>query len=307
MTDDNSSNDISAGVALNGENIFQVDGSGSSMAEKFSRRGIRQTTQGVEQLVFPLDLFEPTGNRDFNQSRVEIDVIGNSHRPTLTKSIALYMPPDVSVSYQANWQDQALGGLAAAGREIVDVYNRNVTNVGTGATGTINAILKGSADVLQRLTDSPSARLASKIALNPHKALLYEGHKFRDLSLTFDLFARSPAESIAIKKITDELKKASHPGNIGNSGFSFPDEFMVRFLTTQPTDYSIGPFQPTNTKDDAGYMFVFGPCVLANIDIKYGPSQAAFFLGTGAPVHVQLTLQFQEIFQLTKEHVEKGW
>lgn len=307
---------LASGIDINnsiapesGENVFQVKDSASSISNTLSRQGVRKLGD-VEQLTFPLDLFEPNGDRDYNQSRVEIDIIGNSHKPKLTSSIALYMPPDVSISYQANWENQSLGGIAGAGREFEDLVRRTLANSAYNGTNTLNAMSKWIATTGQNLSDSASARLYSRLALNPHKALLYEGHKFRDLSLSFDLFARSPAESIRIKQITDALKKASHPSSVGvllNSGFSFPDEFMVRFLTTQPTEYSIGPFQQTSTKDDAGYMFVFGPCILGNIDIKYGPNQAAFFVGTGAPVHVQLTLQFQEIFQLTRDHVERGW
>lgn len=316
----NNSNVISDGISAVGEvikpytrnsafeNIFQSEGAGEEMSKLLSSGSVDRS--GVKLMFFPRDLFQDVGGSTAktvsagNQSRVEIDILEDSNNVSVKASIALYLPPDISTNYQANWQENPLGGIAGAGRELAttarqaeSIY-KNSNSMGAFAAAMGQAI---SSKIANAGGGAGSGTAMSRQTVNPHKALLYEGHKFREFSINFDLFARSKAESDDIKEIIKVLKRASHPGNAGSTTFSFPDSFMVRFMTANLKEKS------NSTQDDAGYMFVFGPCILANIDVKYGPNQAAFFVDTGAPVHVQLTLQFQEIFQLTKEHIDNGW
>lgn len=281
-----------------GTNIFQNQGSGSEMSSIFSSGSIRSDVK-FNEYVFPNDLFQP----GLNHSRIEIDIIGNSNVPKITHSIAMYMPPNIQVEYRANWDQQPLGGIAGASSEVLNRITQQFSNLGAGASGMIN----GAADFAQRLTSGASASYSSKQAINPHKALLYQGHEFRQLQVSTEMFARSPNESDRIKNIIKVLKWASHPGNIGAYGFSFPDQFMVRFFTigggSNVDGATPNPTKNSTTGEDAGYMFVFGPCILSSVQVTYNPSQAAFHLGTGAPVQVQLNLSFQEVFQLTKEHI----
>lgn len=247
----------------------------------------------VQKFVFPFDLLDNEGsNGTKNSSRIEIDIIGNSNRPELTDTIALYMPPDIQARYSARWQDDALGGMAGAATEIMGGLGQISSNASQGASNVASGIRAIDATVFGNVRQR-----GSRSIVNPHKALLYQSHDFRTISIEWQLFARSPEESGAIHNLIKRLKEASHSG-VGGEGvalgttFEYPDEMILRFYSTGKSN---------------AFMFNFGPCVITNLTARYGPGQASFFIGTGAPVQVDLSIEFQEIFMLTKDHIRQNY
>jgi hypothetical protein len=264
--------------------------SAAQVAEIF---GLGKKSLGTKPgLFFPLDLFSPMSNN----SRVEFDIIGGTNSPALVQTIALYMPPGVIDSSAASWAEESLGGASGAINEMTNAATTTyeaITNPGTSASSTITGSLVNTIDAVT----SNQGGFKTRRALNPHKALLYQGHTFRNLSLSFDMYAKSKDESDAIAKIINAFKYAAHPDLAGGtaaeaaSTFMYPDQFTIRMLPL------------SSTREKSKYMFNFGPCILLNMSTNYGPNQAAFFGATGAPVHINLTLEFQETFQLTKQHL----
>jgi hypothetical protein len=251
-------------------------------------KGINQGGK-VEKLAFPNDLFDGYAS---NSSRVEFDFIGGSNHPKLEKTIALYMPPGVIAQYTAMWQDESLGGVNGAFSEVATQINQIGSNFAQGASG-----MESGFNTFDTITSRVIGDYKSRSVVNPNKALLYQGHAFRSLDLSFELFARMPSESDTIQQIIESFKVASHPSikegtGVRGSTFNYPDAFLIRMMTT-----------------DRGnkYMFNFGPCVCTNMSANYGPQQSAYYAQTGAPVQIQLNIQFQEIFMLTKEYVKLGW
>lgn len=259
--------------------------------ELFTSSALRRGMNPVP-LKFPLDVLPDESNPQRNSSRVEIDIIGNSNAPVLTDTIALYMPPDIQARYTAKWQDDALGGLASAGAEISGAASQIASNTSQGA-----GVVSAGANLFDSVFFKNRRERQSRQIVNPHKALLYQSHDFRTISIDWQLFAKNQQESAEIKKIIQKLKEASHSGLGGAGGtlgttFTYPDEMMLRFYTNGQSDY---------------FMFSFGPCVITNLTIKYGPGQAAFFHDTGAPVQVDLSIEFQEVFMLTREHIKQNY
>lgn len=247
-----------------------------------------------KEYVFPEDLYNGAGS---NGSRVEFFVIGATNNAKTIGAAALYMPPNVISKYTGQWNDEPLRDITAAVNETMTEFNRVASGLGQLMSSVLSgaAIPESAYNVGNQLTGGRSTRDAStRTLVNPHKALLYQGHNFRGLDLTFDLFARNKEESNTILKIIKLFKIHSHPGSTGGGRtWTYPDEFIIQFVTAG-----------TNRSE---YMFKFGPCILEDVTVTYGPNQASFFSGTGAPVHVNLQLTFKEVFQLTKEFIDRGW
>ena len=74
----------------------------------------------------------------------------------------------------------------------------------------------------------------------------------------------------------------------GNLAFSYPDEFVINFADNISSN-----------------LYSIGDCVLKNLNISYNSQGVPlFFEDTGAPVSVEITLQFQEMKIITKSDMD---
>jgi hypothetical protein len=129
--------------------------------------------------------------------------------------------------------------------------------------------------------------VAEGIAINPHTAVLFDNVNFREFGFTYKFIARNAEESTAIKNVINTFEKAMHP-SIGFGGgvfFEYPEEFDIEFSSR------INP-----------HLFNVNRSVLKSINVNYnGENIPIFFEETGAPVSIEVSLQFQETKILTKE------
>ncbi len=125
------------------------------------------------------------------------------------------------------------------------------------------------------------------VAVNPHTAVLFDNVNFREFGFTYKFIARNAEESTAIKNVINTFEKAMHP-SIGFGGgvfFEYPEEFDIEFSSR------INP-----------HLFNVNRSVLKSINVNYnGENIPIFFEETGAPVSIEVSLQFQETKILTKE------
>jgi hypothetical protein len=124
-------------------------------------------------------------------------------------------------------------------------------------------------------------------------ALMFKGVQFRTFSFDFQMMARSREESVTIQKIINEFKKAMHP--------SVPKQEPTRWWN-YPDNFDIVLRTPADT------MFNISTSVLTDMTVEYGGSGIpVFFDETGAPVQINMNLQFKEMEVLTRERVEQGY
>jgi hypothetical protein len=222
--------------------------------------------------------------------------------------LALYMPPDISVKYGAQWETTQLQveQAVAAGKTAMS----SVEGM-SDADMSLNSIIQsqggyGAARALATAIDSAkSSSLSSELdvrsrkTVNPHQAMMFKGVDFREFKFDFDLQARSYEESIAIRKIIKLFKWAMHP--------SKPDDGL---FFTYPNIFDIYLYTGDNNK----WMFNIAQCVLTSMDVNYGGASATSFfgsgdgdLGSGAPVYVKLSVSFKELSILTKENIKDNY
>jgi hypothetical protein len=141
--------------------------------------------------------------------------------------------------------------------------------------------LGGLAQVIQ------GAGKAEGIAVNPHTAVLFDNVNFREFGFQYKFIARNAEESEDIKSIITTFQYAMHPSTQWGAGgfWEYPDEFAIEFSDKLSRN-----------------LFKVNRCVLKGITVNYnGENMPVFFEDTGAPVSIEISLQFQETELLTKE------
>ena len=128
---------------------------------------------------------------------------------------------------------------------------------------------------------------AEGIAINPHTAVLFDNVNFREFGFQYKFIARNAEESDNIRGIITTFQHAMHPSTQWGAGgfFEYPDEFAIEFSDKISRN-----------------LFKVNRCVLKSISVNYnGENMPVFFEDTGAPVSIEISLQFQETELLTKE------
>ena len=241
-------------------------------------------------LVYPANLFDngetayilfyikkPDGATPNNSAS---KFIGSNEAPK--GRIALYMPPAIKVNYGAQWEEQEM--KIEMGADIIrDAKAGNMAGVAQAATRAMDQVVNAGL--------APEYQLLKNQILDPKNSLLFKGVNFRRFQFNFQLMARNASEAESIRKIIKSFKYAMHPGAQNSSTWAWPYFFEIYLCT---------PVQK--------YMFNIMNSALEEMDVDYGGSGvASFFRANGAPVDIRLSLQFKELFVLTKDLILKDY
>tara|TARA_R110001583_G_scaffold1725_4_gene13425 strand:+ start:221 stop:1453 length:1233 start_codon:yes stop_codon:yes gene_type:complete len=239
--------------------------------------------------------------------------IQRTSRPTrrTETTIALYMPPNVQVSYDVKYGDQPIGSLAQIGLEAIEAFRGGATVTASlkalrdnaqglvreGATGFLNATLD---------TLAPGARALQQIdsgkVVTPRMELMFEGVGRRSFNYTFVFIPKSEQESIIVEKIIQAFKVNMMP--------EYTNATTRREMKI-PNTFDI-EYRYQNTENS--FLNKISECFLTKADVQYGADRFTAYErttgqhGTGAPAQkTTLTLAFTELEVLDKSSVEQGF
>tara|TARA_B100000287_G_scaffold406529_1_gene431076 strand:- start:477 stop:1625 length:1149 start_codon:yes stop_codon:yes gene_type:complete len=234
-------------------------------------------------------------------------------KKTILGTIFLPIPNQIQDQNGVNWGSDSLNGLAAAGVDAASAvmqsggvgdamntagnqlnnFTAKILSSGNGGRNAMNAQL--SAAIVNALggntTGSGLLARASGQILNPNMELLFNGVTLRSFNFTFDLAPRDQPESTTIKKIIRVFKKymaaKTTSANSGNGLFiASPDVFQLTY-------------KKGNT--DHPFLHTFKPMALLNASVNYTGSGVYATYRDGTPVHMQLSLSFQELNPIYNE------
>ena len=239
------------------------------------------------------------------------------------ETILLYMPEDISSSYQGTWGGREFGPLApialAAAGPILNMTNKDdIMKAGQAAMGKVGGMMQGAVPyvgaslVAKAMNTIPGfgggvtsndilASTKGQI-LNPNTEVLYQGPQLRTFSLNFKLVPRTASEASLIKKICTQFKKASLPtGASGNEKnlIGVPKVVGVTFMSAPPSN------KKAAAKNE--WVSQFKVSALGGVDINYTPDGSWSTYRDGSPVATQLTLQFQELKLIYEQDVDSGY
>jgi len=233
-----------------------------------------------------------------------------SRRNTLEqvgRTIGLYMPPQVTSSYNMDYGEDKVGVVAEVLNDIIkDVQ------AGMGAEQVFNRIAAGPASVGLKdksigllNTVLPGARTLAAIetgsVITPKMELMFKGVGRRSFSFTFTFMPTERFEAAVAQEIIEEFKLRMHP--------EFVKTGIVRQQTI-PDIYEIAYWTATGPNKN---LHRIGKCFLEKVDVKYGGDKFQTFEGVvpgrsdGAPIKTELTLQFREIEILDRTSIREGF
>ena len=239
---------------------------------------------------------------------------------TLEQSIILPMPqtlPDNSQS--AMWGKNEMGPveIAAAGVAIAALNSpdnpamaalqavRNEAGKITSAAGTgtgQGALVAGFAGLATKnaLGQGGDAGTylsrSGGITFNQNVELLFTGVDLRTaFGFNFDMVPRSAEEAKAIKDIIRILKLAMSPSK-GNTGAG------QGLFITAPRVFNV--LYKSGSKDHP-FLNRFKTCALQSMSVNFTPDGTYTTYADATPVHIQMTLQFQELTPIFREDYEE--
>ena len=232
---------------------------------------------------------EALNNIDRITSKVPDGSISNS-------AIAIYMPPNVKVSYQQNYDTDTESGLAG---DLQQAFTnvKNATGVRDKIIGAFEgvsgAVARQGAQAVGEFISLAGAgdpvRFGLKrigLAINPRNEAFYNTPQQRTFSYTFDLWPRNADEAEIVNKIIHIFKYNSHPGLAKSGGFFVtPNYFKISYMFVDKEN---------------PHLHKIGACFCTSVDIDYSPDQQWSTFKTGQPVHTKLTVNFVEDRILTK-------
>jgi hypothetical protein len=236
---------------------------------------------------------------------------------TSLATIILPMPATIQDNNAAEWQSGTLNpitaGLAAGanaavlsnnvaaslGQSITKLLQNigSVTETGEGqsaiAAGTAAAAVQAATG--QGNINQIISRATGQV-FNENVELLFNGVTMRPaFNFTFDMVPRYKNESDTVKTIIRTLKKNMTPQkgrpDVNGSGLfvSAPNVFKLEYM-------SGGKHHP--------FLHRFKPCALTQMSVNYNGSAQYATYADATPVHMQLTLQFQELSPIYAEDYE---
>jgi len=222
-------------------------------------------------------------------------------------SIILPIPQNISDSNSTGWGEDSINAAGAYAMGIYDTVAKDSDFIrGLGnALRTAGADIKNLAadasvkDALNSFFASSAANLVpgtntsfngtlartSGQILNPNTELLFNGIKLRTFNFTFNLAPRSDDEALEIREIIRVLKTNMAPttasaGNITGLFLKSPNVFQLEYKKG-------GGTHP--------YLNRFVVAALTNMQVNYTGSGTYATYNDGAPVHMIMTLSFQEL------------
>lgn len=274
---------------------------------------------GPQDDYFKIDVIEYkapglnlTGGFALRTTEEALQQSGNIKKSLAT--IILPMPANIQDNNAADWVSGTMNPIAAnlssAGAEAVlssnfvssllKSGNKFFENVGkavsTGEGQQATAAGAAAAGLQAALGQGDINQIISRATgqvFNQNVELLFNGVSMRPaFSFNFDMVPRSQKESEMIKKIirTFKINMTPQKGNPSTNGGGLfvkaPNVFKLEYM-------SGGKPHP--------FLHQFKPCALTQMSVNYNGSAQYATYPDATPVHMQLSLQFQELSPIYRE------
>ena len=241
--------------------------------------------------------------------------------------IALFMPPQVQVSYKANYGEVEMGATTDMALNLLRGDPTVLGGLETGqqflkAAGveTARKALKETADFIPGTEGAlEAAQIGAGKIMSKKMEVMFEGVGRRTFSYTFVFIPKSAKESQQIDAIIYELKRAMLPSYSaeGFAGFggrgpdrtlNIPNTFDIEYLYIPPD----GGAKRNN------FLNKISTCYLTDMSVSYGGDRYKAYSeqrtnrGAGdesgtPPQRTSVTLNFTEIEIITQEDMDLGY
>ena len=229
----------------------------------------------------------------------------NSREFTTTKiqrTIALYMPPQLNVSYGMDYAESEISGASEILYGLFKTYQStgelDIKGLQSGpAAEVLKQMSVGLASGIPGLGGAKDLYAMERGAIaTPKMELMFRGVSRREFSFAFTFLPESKMDAQTVQEIIREFKIGMHPlfdVKAGSRKQTIPDIFEIAY------HHTMGP----NLN-----LHRIGKCFLKKMDVTYGGDQFQTFKSdgddyNGAPVKTTISLTFGEITLIDKKMV----
>jgi len=237
-------------------------------------------------------------------SGVETTVIERPATIRATHGITLYMPPSVSVSYGADYQDTEIGAGAAigaaafddimSGQSLASTANTALKALGPEMSDGMIRMALGAIDMIPGLEGAmETVEMKRGYIRAPQMELAFKGISKRSFSYDFKMIPKSAEEAAEIKKIIKAFKTNMLPTMIDGSVRRqiVPSTFNIQYMYRDGINEN---------------LHKISTCVLESMNVTYGGDRYKTY-EEGVPVETSISLQFKEMDLITAQEAEDGF
>ena len=304
---------------ITGQDIAQIQGGGPKRVE-----ATRNTLKGKRASVSNLTQFEV--------------------RTETVATVVIYMPEKITTGYAMEYQGESLR-IAAAGKGIFDLTRDLLGGATTlSAENKADLIKSLGEEATTRLGTQLIDQLGSLVGanvgarafleksvrrvINPHMQFLFRSVNQRTFEYTFQFVPQSAQESEVVDNIIRTFKFFAHPELVDTAGrlHGYPAEFDIQYVSRE--------LKPTGTRGPGGafhfqendWLNRVGRCYLASIAVDYTAAgvfathrhhsspvpgtlqgETAQNRAGNPPTHITMTLTFNELETLNRQHILEGF
>jgi len=267
--------------------------------------------QSIDKQVlekFPIEKKVPAAgqtNRGFG--------INSMPRTRLDTSIALYMPPSVSVNYGINYAEEEIGSLAEVGIGVIKAFTQGGGDISSKLGGAFKAITGAGAQegiqtaIIKTLdTFAPGANTLLQMetgkVITPRMEIMFKGVGRRTFSYTFAFIPKSVKEARIVENIIHTFKENMHPEYANpttRKEMKIPNTFDISYMYQNAEN---------------SFLNKISMCFLTTMSVQYGADRFTAYESTSSrigqgppPQKSQITLNFTELETLSKQHIKEGY
>ena len=257
----------------------------------------------------------------YNSSNENLDV------SKFANNIVLPIPQDLSNEIAQVWQGKQFTSTGRAALAAVAGGNMSYAkNVVKNITGNFKAIqtsltslaLNSIPGVGGNIEFNDVSGSTQGIVINPNAELLYDSPEMREVGMIFKLVPRNPEESLAIQKIVKTFRKAAMPswGATGGEpmvGAANQDGDPLENLINYGGEDNwirvpnLCKFTFMHGDKPHPWLIQFKPCAISRVEVNYTSDGTFATYSDGAPVAVELSLNFMETKLIFSDEVEAGY
>lgn len=279
--------------------------------EKSDNSGLRyplkQMEQNTDYLQIQIKKYVPVGVESSGIIRQSTST-KKLKNASILSTIFLPVPQNIQDANAVGWGEDSLNSIAAfgVGQVTNTMQSRNLLeglfSAGSATFEALKGVTKNGQ--AQKMANNFFASKAVNILgantsfagllarsngqiLNPNTELLFNGVKLRSFNFDFDFTPRSADEAQIVKKIIREFKVNMAPNSTGNGLFlSSPNIFQLSYKTGT---------------EKHKFLHSFKPMALVNMSVNYTGSGTYATYSDTTPVHMKMTLSFQELNPIYSE------
>lgn len=215
----------------------------------------------------------------------------NASTPEVGSYICMPLPIALRDAVSVQFSQADLGSLGAGLQLGQDVYQA-FQEEGSVFNAVKEGVTGGGSYLLRTLLSEVSSAAGAFIQKgsgnipNPFSVTLFEKVQLRTFNFEWIIQPKSPEEAKKIKQIINLIRYYSLP-DVNGLYIDVPFEWEIAFLGNDT-------------------LFAFSRCVLENMETNYTPNGFPSFMEDNHAQSISLTLQFKEIYPLTKQSVING-